>query len=76
MARLIKGWEDLAMVEPSDKYYLDITPESGNGWVMNKDTGESERYLSTHTFYGLNHEISTKKLQEYGFDVVIANWDA
>ncbi len=73
--KLISGWEELSNVEPSEKYYLQITPENGNGWVMDKDTGKSERYLSTHTFYGGNHENSTRKLQEYGFNVVLANWD-
>lgn len=33
------------------------------------------RYLSTHTFYGLNYRHSTKTLQKYGFDVEIDNWD-
>ena len=32
-------------------------------------------YLSTHTFYGKNHEYSTMILQEHGFDIEIDNWD-
>ena len=76
MPKLIKNWSDLAKVEPTDNYYLDITPKNGNGWVMNRATGKSESYLSTHTFYGSNHQNSTIKLQRYGFDVVIDNWDS
>ena len=33
------------------------------------------RYLSTHTFYGLNYRHSTKMFQECGFDIEIDNWD-
>ena len=42
--KLIKSWEDLARVEASDKYHLDINPKNGNGGMMNKETGKSERY--------------------------------
>lgn len=75
MKKLISGWADLALVPDSENYRLDITPENGNGWVIDKRTGNSERYLSTHTFYGMNHKNSSDKLQEYGFEVELLNWD-
>tara|TARA_R100000951_G_scaffold107237_1_gene102447 strand:+ start:469 stop:696 length:228 start_codon:yes stop_codon:yes gene_type:complete len=71
----VRNWIELSAIPDSEHYKLDIRPEDGNGWVLNKLTGKSERYLSTHTFYGGNFENSTKKLQEYGFDVVLSNWD-
>ena len=32
-------------------------------------------YLSTHTFYGSSYEYYSKKLQEFGFDIELENWD-
>ena len=72
--RLIENWEELKTVPDSEKYTLDIGEY--NGWVLDKETGEMEAYLSTHTFYGSQHEHSTKYLQSCGFNVVLANWDA
>lgn len=77
-AKLISTWDELAQVPDSETHYLEIGKY--NGWVKAKEPKSdkfSDRadYLSTHTFYGLNHEHSTKLLQERGFNVVIANWD-
>jgi hypothetical protein len=32
-------------------------------------------YLSTHTFYGSQHQRSTQLLRECGWNVTCANWD-
>jgi len=74
---LIKNWIELAKVKGTGDYVLDITPEDGSGWIRQTNPEDSSfpEYLSTHTFYGRNHEYSTKVLQEHGFNVVLANWD-
>lgn len=83
MARLIKGWEDLVGLE-SENYKLNIELENGCGWIEPKEETEEtmgdeywnhHEYLSTHTFYGHQYEVSTKILQRFGFDVEIDNWD-
>lgn len=74
--KLINNWIELAKVPDSDTHTLDIVPEEGNGWIVSKKTGYKEEYLSTHTFYGMTHAHSTKKLQKCGFNVQLANWDA
>lgn len=74
---LIKTWEELKDLK-SDTHYLDIDLNMCNGWILpryEKQDYENSFYLSTHTFYGSMHEISTKTLQSYGFNVVIDNWD-
>lgn len=76
--KLIKNWDELAQVEDSETHKLEIDEINGrlcSGWIVNKKTGDQEIYLSTHTFYGLNFENSTKVLQEHGFNVEIDNWD-
>jgi hypothetical protein len=70
----INNWEELSAVEDSETYTLEI--EEYSGWVRSKDTGKNEYYLSTHTFYGSMYESSSKKLQSYGFNVQLRNWDA
>lgn len=75
----IANWKELAKVPESDTHYLDIGDY--NGWVVTKSPksdkfSDRKKYLSTHTFYGLNHENSTKLLQSCGFNIVIDNWDA
>lgn len=83
MPKLIKNWEELAQVEPNDKYKIVIDVNMCNGWIKPiKETKETKEnyfkhhyYLSTHTFYGSNYEYSSKKLQEYGFDIELENWD-
>lgn len=72
--KLIHNWEELSKVTGSETYYLDITPEDGNGWIKDEE-GNIIEYLSTHTFYGLNYEYSTRLLQTYGFNVILTNWD-
>jgi hypothetical protein len=75
--RFIKDWADLATVPPSESHRLEIEVECCNGWIHRLDGDEEmPRYLSTHTFYGTNHEGSTALLQSCGFNVVLANWDA
>lgn len=71
----IDNWHELANVAESDTHRLEITPDDGNGWIVSKETGEYETYLSTHTFYGSEHERSSKLLQDHGFNVQLANWD-
>lgn len=84
MSKLIRNWEELFALPPNDKYKI-VPDESGYGcgWIKAiKETEETKEnyfkhhvYLSTHTFYGKHYEYSTRKLQEYGFDVEIDNWD-
>ena len=78
MTKLISSWEELSKVEPSETHYLKIGEY--NGWIIAKNPksdkfSDRKHYLSTHTFYGLNYEESTKVLQACGFDIKIANWD-
>ena len=72
--RHIANWNELRTVEDSEKYSLSIG--NHNGWIKNKETGELDAYLSSHTFYGSHYENRTKFLQSRGFNVVLANWDA
>lgn len=75
--RLVRHWADLAEVPESATHRLEINVQNGNGWIKKK--GEDERlgiYLSTHTFYGSNYAYMTRRLQECGFNVQLANWDA
>lgn len=83
MSKLIKNWKELSEVKPNDKYKLEIDIDMCNGWIKPiKETEETKKdyfkyhfYLSTHTFYGSNYEYSSKKLQEFGFDIELENWD-
>lgn len=70
----IAGWEELAL-EVSRTHRLEIDLEGGNGWVIPNEPGK-EHYLHTHTFYGTGYLEQTKMLQDCGFYVVLANWDA
>ena len=77
--KYIQDWEELQH-ETSPTHKLEIDPEYGSGWVRplegEEKLGVNTHYLSTHTFYGMNHEYSTKILQDCGFNVILANWDA
>ena len=78
MPKLIKSWDELKECT-SETHVLEIG--DCNGWIEPKfpkdeNSWEGRHYLSTHTFYSGTHEWSTKLLQECGFDVEIANWDA
>jgi hypothetical protein len=80
MPKLINNWDELKDCT-SETHILEIDPQYHNGWIRPKvpDTNNAiydTHYLSTHTFYGGHHEYSTKLLQECGFDVELANWDA
>ena len=80
MAKLIKNWEELAQVPPSDTHYLDISTHGGNGMIVTKKPKSNKHsdkyeYLSTHTFYGKHFQYSTELLQTCGFDDEIDNWD-
>lgn len=72
--RPVDNWEELAAVGASETHYLKI--EDGCGWIIRKDNGEIEEYLSTHTFYGSQYARSSRLLQKHGFNVDLANWDA
>lgn len=74
MPRLIKTWEELVGLE-SDGYYLEINLHNCNGHIRSKSDSDFYAYLSTHTFYGSEYQHSTVRLQEYGFDVQLENWD-
>ena len=82
MVKFIKDWNDLVGLE-SKNYKLDIDIKGCNGWIVPKQESEEtlrnywqhHRYLSTHTFYGNTHKNYTALLQQYGFDVELANWD-
>ena len=76
--KLIAGWKELAELEPSPTHYLEIEVENCNGWLKEKGVGDDKLgvYLSTHTFYGSKFTHSTRLLQESGFNVQLANWDA
>lgn len=78
MTKLIKTWAELAKVPESDTHKLEIGEYSG--WIITKNPvsdklSDRKKYLSTHTFYGLNYRYSTELLQRCGFDVEIDNWD-
>ena len=74
MAKLIESWKDLVGLE-SDEYYLDIELDKCCGHIYSKSGNEFMHYLSTHTFYGKTYQDETARLQEYGFDVQLKNWD-
>lgn len=80
MAKLIRNWDELSKVSESETHQLEIDVNGCNGWVVAKNPvgdkfSDKQKYLSTHTFYGAQHEHSTKLLQSCGFDVEIDNWD-
>lgn len=83
----VADWTDLAKLPDSERFTLEI--KRGNGWIHPKEPKEYNpdipyedqffhlsHYLSTHTFYGMNHEGSTQLLRKCGFNVTLANWDA
>lgn len=75
---LIRDWKELATLGDSATHTLEIEVENCNGWIKAKDAREDTMgtYLSTHTFYGSKHAYSTRILQDAGFNVQLANWDA
>lgn len=79
---LVKTWEELQLFAFTSKtHILEIDLEFCNGWIVPRGGvevvyGTNEHYLSTHSFYGLAHEESTRILQACGFNVRLANWDA
>lgn len=79
--KFIESWIELKECE-SETHDLEIDLYYGNGWIHPKDEKirydepvKNGYYLSTHTFYGLNHKRSTEVLQICGFNVVLKNWD-
>ena len=75
--QFISGWTELAQVPESETHFLQIDTRWGNGWIKEKGNPEAfGHYLSTHTFYGMNHRHSTDVLRRCGFNVTCANWDA
>ena len=83
--KLIKTWRDLHnckspthYIEPSSFFSDRHRYIGGHVYAKDKTLREKEKYpyyLSTHTFYGSEHEKSTKELQKRGFNVIIDNWD-
>ncbi len=74
---LIHNWAELAQVPDSATHRLIINVRNGNGWIEPKSQpNKMEVYLTTHSFYGAQHTRISKRLQERGFNVQLANWDA
>lgn len=72
--KLIRDWKELKEAN-LDNGKVKVSVDEYNGWIVNKRTGRSLWYLSTHSFYGLNYEDTTNRLRCYGFNVEIDNWD-
>ena len=73
---VVRHWADLAALPESETHRLEIEVENCNGWIKDKRDPEAMgHYLSTHTFYGSNHEYSTQLLRKCGWNVTCANWD-
>lgn len=87
MSKYIENWDELRQIpNESDTHILEVG--ECNAWLNAKNEEKYDSnadylsqvkhlsiYLSTHTFYGKNHEFYTKVLQTCGFDVNLANWD-
>lgn len=73
MTKIVKYWHELDGLE-NDNYKIEVDTYIGCGWIRSK-RDDHDIYLTTHTFYGSNYKKSTQLLQEYGFDVELANWD-
>lgn len=77
-AKYIRNWEELKEVS-SPTHNLKVELRFGSAWITSKNDKEDgwadRHYLSTHTFYGDQHEESTHILQSCGFNVELANWD-
>ena len=72
----IKDWFELDKInKESDTHILEVNTELGSGWIYSKNKNDNDYYLSTHTFYGLNYQYESEKLQECGFNVILDNWD-
>lgn len=78
--QIIKDWVELSEVPDSPTHTLKINIRNGNGWVVRKGCvtplHKIPLYLTTHSFYGSQHTRISKRLQECGFNVELANWDA
>lgn len=73
---MVRHWADLAALPESETHCLEIEVQNCNGWIKDKrNPNEMGHYLSTHTFYGSNHERSTQLLRKCGWNVTCANWD-
>lgn len=68
----INGWKDLVGLE-NDLYKIEISLAKENGWIRSK-SGDTDFYLSTHTFYGSMYAYSTNLLQDCGFNVELVSW--
>lgn len=72
----VRHWGDLGKLPPSNTHYLEIHVEACHGRIRPKADDEAlGDYLSTHTFYGSNHQHSTKLMRKRGFNVTMENWD-
>lgn len=90
-AILVEDWDHLIKlynkgIVSSATHDLEIKREDCSGWIKPKNkedwNWDDSYYLSTHTFYGYTdsrfggtYRESTKALQEFGFNVIINNWD-
>lgn len=79
--KLIRTWNELKDCI-SNTHILEIDVDMCSGWIRPKNsdgnTGNyfaDNCYLSTHTFYGSSYQHSTRILQDFGFNVQLANWD-
>ena len=88
MSKLIKNWDELAKVPPTNGYKIELEKvlDFDNyccWWIKPiEETEETQKnyfdhhvYLSTHTFYGGHYKYYTKELQSFGFDIELDNWD-
>lgn len=85
MPKLIRNWDELGKeVSKDGKHKIKLEETGFCAWIVPvEETPETEgvdyfkhhAYLSTHTFYGSTCKESTKKLQDFGFDVIIDNRD-
>lgn len=64
---IIRNWEELSKLPPSETHYLKINLEMENGRVYSKETDKVVMYLSTHTFY--KKTGTPYILQDYGWDI-------
>ncbi len=75
--QLIRDWEELSKLPPSETHFLKVDVDGGFGEVYVKD-GNSDSlqcYLSTHTFYKPSHGGTPNILQQFGWDIILDNWD-
>ena len=68
----IRDWEDLVGLE-NESYWVEVRLDQESGWIRSK-SGETDFYLSTHTFYESMYKHSNALLQDCGFNVELVSW--